>query len=176
MEHPTGYGVNITSITYGDTQLLELGARGQPAGGTMGVFDSGSTCLNLPRGLFNGYYKSSLFDNFAAAASTNPTLPIVVTLNDRVRLEIPQVLRACVHACVHACMQIFVTEYVRTYGCMPCTHTCIHTRVCVRTCIHACLLGCMHAYIHTHMHACMHTYIHTYTHTHIHTYIHTYMA
>jgi len=56
----------------------------------MGIFDTGSTCLNLPRGLFNDYYKSSLFDNFAALASTNPTLPMVITLNDRVRLEIPQ--------------------------------------------------------------------------------------
>ena len=152
--------MNITSITYGDTQLLELGARGQPAGGTMGVFDSGSTCLNLPRGLFNGYYKSSLFDNFAAAASTNPTLPIVVTLNDRVRLEIPQVRHR-------------IRAYIRMHAMHSHMHSC--ARVCVRTCIHACLLGCMHAYIHTHMHACMHTCIHTYIHTYIYAYIHTHI-
>ena len=90
MVNLTGYGVNITSIMYGGKELLELGSRGLLAGGTMGVFDTGSTCLNLPRGLFNNYYKSSLFDNFAALASTNPTLPIVITLNGRVRLEIPQ--------------------------------------------------------------------------------------
>ena len=118
--------MNITSITYGDTQLLELGARGLPAGGTMGVFDSGSTCLNLPRGLFNGYYKSSLFDNFAAAASTNPTLPIIVTLNDRVRLEIPQVLRACVHACRFSS-----------------PITCVHTDACTHALTHAIMCVCV---------------------------------
>ena len=113
--------MNITSITYGDTQLLELGARGQPAGGTMGVFDSGSTCLNLPRGLFNGYYKSSLFDNFAAAASTNPTLPIVVTLNDRVRLEIPQVRHR-------------MSAYIRMHAMNSHMHSCVC--VCVLSLIH----------------------------------------
>jgi len=90
MVNLTGYGVNITSVTYGGKELLELDDRGVMAGGTMGVFDSGSTCLNLPRGIFNGYYKTSLFDNFAALASTNPTLPIIVTLNGRIKLEIPQ--------------------------------------------------------------------------------------
>jgi len=41
MVNLTGYGVNITSIMYGGKELLELGPRGLPAGGTMGIFDTG---------------------------------------------------------------------------------------------------------------------------------------
>ncbi|EKX47630.1 hypothetical protein GUITHDRAFT_137397 [Guillardia theta CCMP2712] len=78
MVNLTGYGVKIVSVQYAGRELLELGPKGRHFGGILGVFDTGSTCLEMPRGLFQGYYMSSLFDNFASLASGNPTLPIIV--------------------------------------------------------------------------------------------------
>mmetsp|Transcript_36907 Transcript_36907/g.83214 ORF Transcript_36907/g.83214 Transcript_36907/m.83214 type:complete len:595 (-) Transcript_36907:840-2624(-) len=90
MVNLTGYGVKIISVQYAGRELLELGPKGKHFGGILGVFDTGSTCLEMPRGLFKGYYLSSLFDNFASLASGNPTLPIIVLLEGGVKLEIPQ--------------------------------------------------------------------------------------
>jgi len=90
MVNLTGYGVKIVSVQYAGRELLELGPKGRHFGGILGVFDTGSTCLEMPRGLFQGYYMSSLFDNFASLASGNPTLPIIVVLDGGVKLEIPQ--------------------------------------------------------------------------------------
>ena len=146
MVNLTGYGVNITSISYGGKELLELGERGQKARGTMGIFDTGSTCLNLPRGLFNGYYKSSLFDNFAALASTNPTLPIVITLNDRVRLEIPQSSWSEPWACTYPFTQsnvvLFGHHVFRAYMVSVCRHgLCMYMASVSRRKTCSCLLG-----------------------------------
>lgn len=49
-----GYGVLIQSVRYKGAELLHLGEHGEKLGGVLGVFDTGSTCIEMPRGLFGG--------------------------------------------------------------------------------------------------------------------------
>lgn len=92
MVNSTGYGILIVSLKYNGVELMDLGNAGKKRGGVMGVMDTGSTCMEVPRGLFNGYYKTSLFDNFAARASLNPSYDLEVTLAGGEVLKIPQMV------------------------------------------------------------------------------------
>lgn len=74
------YGVNITSIKFGQTELLNF-APGHDA--YVGEFDSGTTCILLPNGTVNGSFGSSPFQELYNRQVLGESFPLVFTIGGR---------------------------------------------------------------------------------------------
>jgi hypothetical protein len=71
------YGVNVTSIKYGDTELLSF-QDGHDA--YVGEFDSGTTCLLIPNTTVNGTFEDSPFMKLLGRQNMGETYPLVYTI------------------------------------------------------------------------------------------------
>eukprot|EP00282_Hemiselmis_andersenii_P035498 CAMPEP_0169447008 /NCGR_PEP_ID=MMETSP1042-20121227/11289_1 /TAXON_ID=464988 /ORGANISM="Hemiselmis andersenii, Strain CCMP1180" /LENGTH=478 /DNA_ID=CAMNT_0009558533 /DNA_START=20 /DNA_END=1456 /DNA_ORIENTATION=+ len=74
------YGVNITSIKFGDTELLDF-APGHDA--YVGEFDSGTTCVLLPNSTVNGSFAKSPFQTLYDRQLLGESFPLVFTIGGR---------------------------------------------------------------------------------------------
>mmetsp|Transcript_20517 Transcript_20517/g.32092 ORF Transcript_20517/g.32092 Transcript_20517/m.32092 type:complete len:489 (+) Transcript_20517:120-1586(+) len=74
------YGVNVTSIKFGDTELLNF----QPSHDSyVGEFDSGTTCLLLPNSTVNGTFKSNPFQLLLDKQNSGQAFPLVYTIGGK---------------------------------------------------------------------------------------------
>jgi len=71
------YGVNVTSIKYGHTELLNF-VPGHDS--YVGEFDSGTTCLLLPNTTVNGTFENSPFMKLLARQNMGEAFPLVYTI------------------------------------------------------------------------------------------------
>lgn len=62
------YGVVVSSIQYLGTELLSFSPQHHGAG-LLAVLDSGSSCIMLPNGTYNGTYLHNPYERFVGAAS-----------------------------------------------------------------------------------------------------------
>lgn len=74
------YGVNITSIKFGETELLNF-APGHDS--YVGEFDSGTTCILLPNGTVNNSFSTSPFQKLYNRQMKGEEFPLVFTIGGR---------------------------------------------------------------------------------------------
>lgn len=71
------YGVNITSIKFGETELLNF-APGHDS--YVGEFDSGTTCILLPNGTVNNSFSASPFQKLYDRQMKGEEFPLIFTI------------------------------------------------------------------------------------------------
>ena len=74
------YGVNVTSIKFGNTELLNFDGGNDAY---VGEFDSGTTCLLIPNGTVNGTFQKSPFEILLDEQNAGGTFPLVYTIGGR---------------------------------------------------------------------------------------------
>jgi hypothetical protein len=77
------YGVNVTSIKFGKTELLNFVEGGPSGGAYVGEFDSGTTCLLIPNGTVNNSFTKSPFQILLDEQNNGGTFPLVYTIGGR---------------------------------------------------------------------------------------------
>ena len=77
------YGVNVTSIKFGKTELLNFVEDGPSGGAYVGEFDSGTTCLLIPNGTVNNSFTKSPFQILLDEQNNGGTYPLVYTIGGR---------------------------------------------------------------------------------------------
>ena len=76
------YGVNVTSIKFGETELLNF--VGEDKGDAyVGEFDSGTTCLLIPNGTVNNTFHTSPFQILLDEQNKGGTYPLIYTIGGR---------------------------------------------------------------------------------------------
>jgi len=75
------YGVNVTSIKFGNTELLNFVGDANDA--YVGEFDSGTTCLLIPNGTVNNTFDKSPFEILLDEQNKGGSFPLVYTIGGR---------------------------------------------------------------------------------------------
>ena len=77
------YGVNVTSIKFGETELLNFVDENADNNAYVGEFDSGTTCLLIPNATVNGTFTKSPFQILLDEQNAGGTFPLVYTIGGR---------------------------------------------------------------------------------------------
>uniref|UniRef100_A0A7S0I0E6 Peptidase A1 domain-containing protein n=1 Tax=Hanusia phi TaxID=3032 RepID=A0A7S0I0E6_9CRYP len=74
------YGVNVTSIKFGNVELLDFTNNHKAY---VGEFDSGTTCLLIPNSTVNGTFKRNPFEVLLNEQNKGGTFPLVYTIGGK---------------------------------------------------------------------------------------------